>query len=77
MNTVTLKAHLDGKQICLDEPFPIPSDAALFVTVIPSEAANEEHQAWLAASQASFARAYGDDEPDYSNATLREGPPRK
>ncbi len=31
-------------------------------------------QAWLAASQAGFARAYGDDEPDYSGAVLRETP---
>ncbi len=77
MKAVTLKAHWDGKHVFLDEPFEIPSDAKLFVTVIPAETVEEEHQAWLAASQASFARAYGDNEPDYSNALLREAPPDK
>jgi hypothetical protein len=37
----------------------------------------DERQAWLAASQAGFARAYGADEPDYSHAALRETPPNK
>lgn len=77
MNAVTLKAHYDGKQVCFDEPCQIPPDTRLWVTVIPSESVEDERQAWLAASQAWMARAYGENEPDYSNAIIREAPPRE
>lgn len=76
MNTVTLKAHYDGEHIRLDEPFSLAPNTQLLVTVIPDESAEAERLAWLAASQAGLARAYGDDEPDYSKAVLREEPPR-
>jgi hypothetical protein len=77
MNTINLKAHFDGKQICLDEPYELQPDAKLIVAVVSGDPMEDERHAWLAASQAGFARAYGDDEPDYSNAVLRETPPRK
>ncbi|MEI7867645.1 MAG: hypothetical protein WCI11_07120 [Candidatus Methylumidiphilus sp.] len=35
MPTVTLQAHYDGKQILLDEPFEIPPNARLMVTLLP------------------------------------------
>ncbi|MBI2926219.1 MAG: hypothetical protein HYY24_11005 [Verrucomicrobia bacterium] len=77
MNAVMLKAHYDGKQICLDEPYPLKPNAPLIVTVVPTDSLEDERQAWLAASQAYLARAYGDDEPDYSNAVILERPPRE
>ncbi len=76
MNAVTLKAHFDGKQICLDEPFSLKPNMRLLVTVIPGATEEDERMAWLSASQANFARAYGENEPDYSDAVLREEPPR-
>ena len=79
MNTVTLDAHLEGKTICLDEPFEFPPGATLKVTVFTEadELLAAERQAWRAASQAAFARAYGEDEPDYSDAVILERPPRE
>jgi len=77
MNAVTLKAHYDGQHIRLDEPFPLKPNTRLLVTVVPGETAEEERQAWLAASQAWLARAYGENEPDYSGAVIREEPPRE
>jgi hypothetical protein len=74
MSTITLKAHFDGKQICLDEPYELQTNSKLIVAVVSGDSLEDERQAWLAASQAGFARAYGDDEPDYSNAVLRETP---
>jgi hypothetical protein len=74
MNAVTLKAHFDGKHICLDEPYPIKPDAHLMVTIVPDDMQEAEREAWRRASQAALARAYGDDEPDYSNAVIRERP---
>jgi hypothetical protein len=67
MSAITLKAHFDGKQICLDEPYDLQPNSKLIVTVVSSDSFNEEREAWLAASQAGLARAYGDDEPDYSD----------
>lgn len=79
MSVVTLKAHYDGKHICLDEPFNLPANVKLMVTVYAEleESPEAERQAWLAASQAWLAGAYADDEPDYSDAALRETPPRE
>lgn len=77
MNAVTLKAHFDGKTICLDDPCPLDPDTPLLVTVITGDLAAAERLAWLAASQASLGHAYGPNEPDYSDSVLREKPPGK
>jgi hypothetical protein len=74
MNSVVLKAHFDGKTICLDDPYPLKPNAQLLVTVVPGDSTDAERQAWLAASQASLARAYADDDLDYTGAVV-EIPP--
>jgi len=70
MPTVTLKAHYDGERIQLDEPFDLPRNALLLVTLVPQEG-NGDRVAWLAASSAALARAFGDDEPEYTQADIR------
>jgi hypothetical protein len=77
MKAVILKAHFDGEKICLDEPFELTPEAKIWVTIVPGDSAEAERAAWLAASQASLARAYSDNEPDYSDAVLREQPPKE
>jgi hypothetical protein len=77
MNAVTLKAHFDGKMICLDDPYPLEPNTPLLVTIVAGDLAAAERQAWLAASQAPLGRAYGPNEPDYSDSVLREKPPGK
>ena len=77
MSTITLKAHFDGKQICLDEPYELQPDSKLIVAVVSGNPLEDDRQAWLAASQAGFARAYGDDEPDYSNYIGKMPPSEK
>ncbi len=73
--TVTLRAHYDGEHIVLDEPFEIPANASLAVTVLaPDPSAHDrerERASWAALSAWSLARAYGDDEPEYTVADLR------
>jgi hypothetical protein len=76
MNSVTLKAHYDGEHIVLDEPFEIPVNAPLAVTVVLVPAASEhdlerERASWAALSTVNLARAYGDDEPAYTVADLK------
>lgn len=71
METVTLRAHFDGKQIVLDEPFELEPNTELIVTVAP-RAADEEREAWTRLALQSLARAYGDDEPEYSRDQIKE-----
>jgi len=72
MRPITLAAHFDGQQIRLDEPFELQPGARLIVAVVVNDSLENERQLWLAASQSALAAAYGDDEPDYSDAVLRE-----
>ena len=71
MPTVSLKAHYDGKSIQLDEPFDLPANARLMVTLLPS-ATDTDREGWSILSAESLARAYGEDEPEYS-VTQRDG----
>ena len=70
MPTVSLRAHYDGERIQLDEPFDLPSDVPLLVTVLVSEP-DPEREAWIATSRQALARAYGDAEPEYALADIR------
>ncbi len=73
MPSVILKAHFDGQHIVLDEPFELRPNAALSVTVLSSETSGLERDRaeWAALSTQSLARAYGEDEPEYTLADLR------
>jgi hypothetical protein len=69
MPSVTLKAHYDGERIRLDEPFEIPPNSPLLVTVLAAaeEAVGDD---WIAAARGALASAYGPDEPEYTTADL-------
>ena len=73
MSAVILKAHYDGEHIVLDEPFELPPNAPLAVTVLfpTTPELDRERAEWAALSAQSLARAYGDDEPEYTTADLR------
>lgn len=65
MEPVTLRAHFDGEHIQLDEPFPLSANAPLLVYVLPDPDL-DDLAASRALASAAFARAYGDDEPEYT-----------
>lgn len=69
MPTVSLPAHFDGERIVLDEPYELPPNVPLVVTVLPVD--DPERRAWHEAGARALARAYGDDEPDYTLDDLR------
>jgi hypothetical protein len=77
MNPITLRAHFDGEQICLDEPFELEPDTKLIVTVLPKDQADDEHEAWLFLSVQSLAAAYAEeeDEAEYSLSLIKEPNP--
>jgi len=68
MKTVALSAHYDGETIRLDEPYPLPENAQLVVVVLSQD---REQEDWSRLSIQQLARAYGDSEPDYTEADLR------
>ena len=70
MPSITLKAHFDGQQITLDEPFEIPSNAKLLVTIL--ETPDLERDEWTGFSLRNLARAYSDNEPEYPVSALKE-----
>lgn len=70
MPAISLKAHFDGQHIQLDEPFELPRDASLLVTILSPASLEQERQAWFAMAADRLAAAYGDDEPDYSDVEV-------
>ena len=74
MENRTLRAHFDGKQILLDEPVELEPDTQLMVTVLPKPE-NGELSEWTRLSLESLARAYDDDEPEYSLDLIKEPNP--
>ena len=68
MPAAILKAHDNGEHVVLDEPFVLPDNVPLMVTVFSPEAERSE---WAALGARGFARADGDDEPDYTTADIK------
>lgn len=75
MPSITLRAHFNGTQVVLDEPFSLEPNAKLLVTVLASEK-DDERDDWLRLSAQGLETAYGDDEPEYSLKHLKEANPR-
>ena len=71
MPSVSLKAHYDGDRIQLDEPFDLPRNAPLLVTVLQVAEGDGDRVAWLEASKEALARAFADNEPEYTMADIR------
>ncbi|HEY0077448.1 MAG TPA: hypothetical protein VGB73_02300 [Pyrinomonadaceae bacterium] len=74
METVTLRAHFDGKQILLDEPYELEPNMELIITVLP-KSSNEEREEQARLALESLTRAYGDAEPEYSLDLIKEANP--
>ena len=69
MKTVSVTAHFDGEHIQLDEPLDLEPNVRLMVTVLPGQ--NDEHGAWQQLSADGLARAYSEDEEEYSLSDLK------
>ena len=70
MPTVALQAHYDGKHIILDEPYDLPANASLVVTLLPSATDGDSENVWLRAAASSDAFAFlADPAEDIYSAT--------
>ena len=70
MDAITLKAHFDGQYIQLDEPFELPVNTPLIVTVLTPELESERAD-WSRVAAAGLARAYGENEPEYGPSDIK------
>jgi hypothetical protein len=75
MKQVILRAHFDGKQIRLDEPFEIKPDTPLRVIVGDGDTLDSEREDWWLLSSRGLAEAYGEDEPEYTLDMIKEPNP--
>jgi hypothetical protein len=75
MNTITLRAHFDGEQICLDEPFELEPDTKLIITILPKAQPDGEREGWLLLSKKGLEAAYGENEIEYSLDLIKEPNP--
>ena len=75
MHAVTLRAHFDGKQIRLDDPYELKPNAKLFITVFRKQTLDEEHEAWLNLSRTGLEKAYEEDEIEYSLEMIKRPNP--
>jgi len=71
MNPLSIPAHFDGERILLDAPVTLAPNTKLLVVVVPDDE-QEEREFFLQLSQQGLARAYGDDEPEYTDDMLKE-----
>ena len=74
METVNLRAHFDGKQILLDEPFELEPDTELILTILP-KSLDDEREDWTRLALENLERAYGNNEPEYSLDLIKEANP--
>jgi hypothetical protein len=70
MKQFTLRAHFDGRQICLDEPLNIEPNTDLLITVTPVLGDDEERQMWLNLSVAHWGDSFGTD-PEYPLSSIK------
>lgn len=75
MKQVILRAHFDGEQIRLDEPFELKPDTPLQVIVGGDDTLESEREDLFLLSNQRFAEAYGDDEPEYTLDMIKEPNP--
>jgi hypothetical protein len=65
MENVTLRAHFDGRQIVLDEPFELAPGAKLIITVLPKPAGEEGGRVRKRMPQSAPGPAEGGDVPEH------------
>jgi len=71
----SLYASYDGENIRFANPHTLRPGDRLIVTVLPHDEELAEREEWFALSAAGLEEAYGDDEPEYTLAHIKERNP--
>lgn len=75
MKKISLQAHFDGEQICLDEPFDLKPNTKLIVIVLLNEIPDDERQGWFRLAERGLAGTYGENEVEYPLDLIKEPNP--
>jgi len=70
MPNKSLKANFNGQTIQLDEPYELPRDAQLLVTVLSPLSSDSSMHGWAERSAAGLARLRQNSEPDTRRRTF-------
>ena len=71
MPIISVRAHFDGTNIQLDEPFALPPNEPLLVTVLSSAQSDTLAGGWSNLSKAGLTGAFGENEPEYSDTDIK------
>jgi hypothetical protein len=63
-----IQGHFDGTQVLFDEPCTLKPNTKLIIKVVE----DNEDDDWYLLGKKSLARAYSDDEPEYSLDSIIE-----
>ena len=63
-----IRGHFDGTQVLFDEPCELKPNTKVIITVVE----DDEDADWYFLGKKSFARAYADDEPEYSLDSIKK-----
>jgi len=63
---------IDAQHLKLSQRLALSPGSKVFITITPPEELAAEHEARAALSARGLARAYGDQEPEYSPASIKE-----
>ena len=66
---------IDATHLELFQPIQIPPHSKIMIAVIAVEDLADEREFWYQLADQGLAMAYGDDEPDYSLAVIKEPNP--
>lgn len=75
MSPQTIRAHFDGEQIRLDEPYHLAPDTQLLIVVLPDQSRDGERDDWIYLSKRALENTYSSDEPEYCLAAIQEQNP--
>ena len=76
MTGVIIEAQvLDAQHLRLSQRLALAPGSKVFITITPPEGLAEEREALAAVSAQGLAGAYGDQEPEYSRASIKDPNP--
>ena len=66
---------IDATHLELFQPIQMPPHSKIMIAVIAADDLADEREFWYQLADQGLAMAYGDDEPDYSLAVIKEPNP--
>jgi len=63
---------LDAQHLKLSQRLDLPPGSKVFITITPPDELAAEHGAWDLLAARGIAQAYGEDEPEYSPASIKK-----